>query len=213
RELEARGILNDGKRTTYGMGLFLGNYRGLPIVVHNGALFGYRADLLRFSDQKFTVVTLCNVSNAQPELRSREVADVFLKSEMNPGSFLSAAERNFPDPASFAGDYLDPHTHTIYSFTVKNGALQGWGSSLRRKNANQYYDLFGDPITFESSDGSMKATLDTNGEKYFAGERLKELSIDDAALTSYAGDYRSPELKAEMHLALEKSKLLLRIGG
>lgn len=214
RELETRGILNDGKQSTYGMGLILGNYRGLPIVEHNGSLFGYRADLLRFPSQKFTVVALCNVADAEPELRSREVADVYLKNEMRPGSFLSAAaERNFPDPASFAGDYLDPHTHTMYSFTVKNGALQGWGSALRRKNANQYYDLFGDAITFQPSDGSMSATLELNGENYFSGERLKQRPMSDAVLKSYAGNYWSSELKSEMHLAIENDKLILKIGG
>ena len=214
KELETRGILNDDKRTTYGMGLILGNYRGLPIVEHNGALFGYRADLLRFPDQKFTVITLCNVSSAEPELRSREVAEVYLKSEMSPGSFLSAAaERGFPDPATYAGDYLDRRTHTVYSFTAKDGRLQGWGSALRRKDASQYYDLFGDVITFEGSEKSMKATLDLNGEKYFAGEKVKELAMQVAELKSYAGDYRSTELKSEIHLSMENGKLTLGIGS
>ena len=61
RELETLGTLNDGKKTDYGMGLISGNYRGLPIIEHNGSLFGYRADILRFPDQKFTVISLCNV--------------------------------------------------------------------------------------------------------------------------------------------------------
>ena len=64
KELETPGILNDGKSSTYGMGLILGNYLGLPIVEHNGSLFGYRADILRFPKQMFTVICLCNVSNA-----------------------------------------------------------------------------------------------------------------------------------------------------
>ena len=69
-ELQKPGVLNDGMHDAYGMGLILGNYRGLPIVEHDGSLFGYRADILRFPEQKFSVVCLCNVSNADPELRS-----------------------------------------------------------------------------------------------------------------------------------------------
>src|SRR6202034_4242574 len=100
KELETPGILNDGKRTTYGMGLILGNYRGQPIVEHNGALFGYRADILRFPEQKFTVVCLCNVSNADPGLRSRIVADVYLKADLQSDSMTeSSAAGNLPDPA------------------------------------------------------------------------------------------------------------------
>ncbi len=44
KELETPGTLNNGKETVYGMGLISGNYRGLPIMEHNGSLFGYRAD-------------------------------------------------------------------------------------------------------------------------------------------------------------------------
>lgn len=214
KELETRGVLNDGKETSYGMGLILGNYRGLPMVEHNGALFGYRADLLRFPEQRFTVVTLCNVSNGEPELRSREVADVFLKSDMRPASFLSAAsEDKLPDPARFAGDYLDKRTHTVYSFTAERGELLGWGSALRRKSANQYFDLFGDVIRFERAGGAMTATLDVNGERYFSGSRMSELRLDEAALEPYAGEYRSAELASEMRLSLEKGALMLTIRG
>ena len=46
---------------------------------HNGSLFGYSAEVLRFPDQKFTVVCLCNVSNADPEGKSRKVSVSHLK--------------------------------------------------------------------------------------------------------------------------------------
>jgi hypothetical protein len=35
-------------------------YRGLPVVAHGGALFGYRTEPLRFPQQKFSVFYLCN---------------------------------------------------------------------------------------------------------------------------------------------------------
>lgn len=211
KELEAPGNLNDGHRTTYGMGLILGNYRGLTIVEHNGALFGYRADLLRFPNQKFTVVTLCNVSNAEPEIRSREVADIFLKNAFPSNSNPAAPQAGFPAPTTFAGDYLDPRTHSIYTFAAKGGALQAWGSALRRKSANQFYDLFGDVITFAVSDGRMRATLDMNGVLYFAGSRMKERHLDESALRGFVGDYRSPELESEIHISLQEGKLDLKI--
>ena len=62
RELQTPGVLNGGKHTMYGMGLMLENYRGLPVVEHDGSLFGYRAEILRFPSQKFSVICLCNVS-------------------------------------------------------------------------------------------------------------------------------------------------------
>ncbi len=214
RELETPGVLNDGKLTNYGMGLFLGNDRGLPIVEHNGVLFGYRAEILRFPSQKFTVVCLCNVSNANPQDRARKVADLYLTNVMQPDSAPgSAAGRDFPDPALFAGQYLDPRTHIIDSFTAAHGDLWGWDSVLRRKNANQFYDRFGDVLAFEASDGPMKATLDINGETYFSGRKLSELHLDEAALQPFVGEYRSPELDGSLHLSLEQGDLILKNGG
>lgn len=219
KELQMPGILNDGNKTTYGMGLILGDYRGLPIVEHNGALFGYRADLLRFPEQRFTVVCLCNVSNASPEEKAREVADLYLKSEMRSDSIsISAVDKDLPDPARFAGQYLDHSTQTIYSFTAANGHLRAWGADLRRKNANQFYDLFGDLFTFKESTAngqanSMTVLLDMNGEKYFAGEKLSELHLDDADLEAFAGEYKSPELDSTVQLSVEHSNLILKSGA
>jgi CubicO group peptidase (beta-lactamase class C family) len=211
KELETPGILNDGKSSTYGMGLIFGNYRGLPIVEHNGSLFGYRADILRFPEQKFTVVCLCNVSNAAPEEKSRQVADIYLKTAMGPDSTpIAATRKDLPDPAPFAGQYLDQRTHTIYSFTASNGHLRAWGSDLRRKDANQFYDLFGDVFTFEGSGDSTKVSLDMNGETYFAGRRLSQIHLDNAALQVFTGDYRSAELDSTIQLSVEHDNLILK---
>lgn len=214
KELETPGVLNDGNRTNYAMGLIPGNYRGLRTMEHDGALFGYRADILRFPDQKFTVACLCNAANADPEDKARKVADLYLKdtlkSDLSPGS---AAGKDLLDPAAFAGRYLDPRKHLIYSFTAAGGNLLGWGSILRRESANEFYDLLGDVITFESSEGSMNATLTINGEVYFSGRKVSEFHLDDAALAGFAGEYRSPELDGAFHLSLEQGCLIFRNGG
>jgi CubicO group peptidase (beta-lactamase class C family) len=213
KELETPGTLNDGNKIAYSMGLIPGNYRGLPIIEHNGAMFGYRADLLRFPDQKFTVICLCNVSNANPEEKSREIADIYLRNEMQSDSMpIAAVAGDLPDPAPFAGQYLDPRTHTIYTFTASDGHLRGWGSDLRRRNANQFYDLFGDIFTFEKLEGTMQATLDMNGEKYFVGKKLSEVSLDEAALETFTGDYKSPELDGAIQVSVEHGNLIFRSG-
>lgn len=211
KQLETPGTLNDGKRTTYGMGLISGTYRGLPIIEHNGALFGYRADILRFPKQRFTVICLCNVSDADPEGKARKVAGVYLRDVMQPDSIpLPAGDTRLADPAPFAGQYLDPRTHTIYSFTASDGHLRGWGSDLRRKSVNQFYDLFGDVITFDGAGGAMQASLDMNGEPYFAGKRLGEVRLDETALKAFARDYRSLEVDGAIQLSVEHGNLILK---
>ena len=81
-ELQEVGQLNSGKKLQYARGLFVHDYRGLPAVDHGGAWGGYRAQLLRFPEQHFSVACLCNVGNANPGRRANRVADVYLGSLM-----------------------------------------------------------------------------------------------------------------------------------
>lgn len=215
KELQTRGVLNDGKQISYALGLDMGNYRGLPIVEHSGALFGYRTSLLRFPEQRFTVICLCNLSSAVPANLSRMVADLYLADYLKPGaSGLKPADNvNLPDPAMFAGKYLDPRTHMIYSFTAVNRNLMAWGGVLRRIGADQFYDLESNVITFEQVNGAMKARLVIEGETYFAGTRVKEPHLTAIELAAYAGRFHSEELDATYDFSVEQGALTLRIGN
>lgn len=212
QQLQTPGVLNNGNQISYAMGLDLGNYRGLPIVEHGGALFGYRTELLRFPEQKFTVICLCNLENAVPENLARKVADVYLADKFEPGASIlnPSIQGNLPDPATFAGKYLDPRTHLMYTFTTSNGNLMAWGAVLRRINANQFYDLGSNVITFASSEGKMHAKLDLKGQVYFSGSRVQEIPLGDPVLASYTGRFRSTELDTVYSLSLEEGTLTLR---
>jgi CubicO group peptidase (beta-lactamase class C family) len=138
-ELQEAGKLNSGKTLEYAKGLFIGNYRGLKTVSHGGAWGGYRAELLRFPEQHFSVVCLCNVGNADPERRAKRVADVYLSSLLKPKDSaknddeersrrkqlkdltgeLSAAELQ-----AVAGDYWSDELAVSYRFAVANGAIR-----------------------------------------------------------------------------------------
>ncbi len=78
REMQTRGVLNDGKQIGYALGLSIRSYRGLPIVEHGGALFGYRTALLRFPEQQFSVICLCNLGSSGPGRLAYQVADIYL---------------------------------------------------------------------------------------------------------------------------------------
>ena len=213
QQLQTPGVLNNGNKISYAMGLDLGNYRGLPIVEHDGVTFGYRAELLRFLEQKLTVICLCNIATADPLNLARKVADVYLADQLHPGaSALNPSSNwNLPDPAEFAGKYLDPRTHLMDTFSLKNGDLMADGFEMRRINANQFYEDGAGAITFQSSNGTMQAKVEIEGETYFSGKRIKELHLGEAVLASYTGQFQSKELDTVYGLSLEKGSLTLRI--
>lgn len=80
----APGMLNDGTIQSYALGLRVGRYRGLPVVHHGGSWVGYRAATLRFPDQRFSVICLCNRADAEPWATAVEIADIYLSHVLQP---------------------------------------------------------------------------------------------------------------------------------
>jgi len=136
KALQTVAVLNDGKKQTYALGLTVDGYRGLRTVSHGGSWAGYRAELMRFPDQHFSVATLCNLAGTNPTLLSRRVAEVFLGDKMTPAADVAAAGgQSRPQPPSstwspaaaelarFAGTYYSPELETTYTLRVENDKL------------------------------------------------------------------------------------------
>jgi len=76
--LHATGRLSDGKAIEYARGLFVDEFRGLARVSHGGAWAGYRAQLMRFPEQRTSIVCLCNLGNMDPNELCERVAAIVL---------------------------------------------------------------------------------------------------------------------------------------
>jgi CubicO group peptidase (beta-lactamase class C family) len=134
-ELQEPGNLNNGKTLDYAKGLFISKYRGLNTVSHGGSWGGYRAELLRFPDQHFSVVCLCNRSDVSPERRAKQVADIYLASvlkEKEPkkdeeDEAETKAKPEVPVAAEelkkLAGDYWSDELGVAYRLRLTNDKL------------------------------------------------------------------------------------------
>lgn len=135
--MQKTATLNDGTKQTYALGLMVDSYRGLHTVSHGGAWAGYRAELLRFPEQHFSVACLCNLARTNPSQLARRVAEVYLGDKMTPAAEANvvAAGRGAgaetagswtptsSELARYAGRYESPELETTYRFTVDNGKL------------------------------------------------------------------------------------------
>ena len=151
KELETQGKLSNGRAMNYGMGLWLGNYHGLPTVEHSGGTFGYRTELLRFPEQRFSVIELCNLESVDVEGLARKISDIYLGDELGQQVASDKKPGTFPDPTPFAGQYYDSRKHMVYTFTADKGNLMGWGAVLPRVGINKFYVSAGNLITFYES--------------------------------------------------------------
>ena len=134
KEMQEPGKLNSGKTLDYAKALFVGKYRGLSFVDHGGSWGGYRAQLLRFPDQHFSVACLCNLANANPEKRAHQVADVLLTSEMKEPKPAPAPDRGARDKKetiaiaaeqlrSYSGTFKSEELAATYSIVQKDESL------------------------------------------------------------------------------------------
>jgi CubicO group peptidase (beta-lactamase class C family) len=92
-QLHERGKLADGKPLPYAFGLVHGTYRGLRLVEHNGSYGGYRATLIRFPEQRFSIACFCNLASMEPGKLARQVADLYLRDVMQPAATTAGAAK------------------------------------------------------------------------------------------------------------------------
>jgi CubicO group peptidase (beta-lactamase class C family) len=110
-EAQQPGRFTDGRAHNYGLGLFVGSFKGVPMVSHGGATAGYRSALNRYPAQHVSVALLCNAANADAGTDAAGVAEIFLAASLAPRA--APAARHQLDEAGFAaleGTYRDTTT-------------------------------------------------------------------------------------------------------
>ena len=172
KRMIAPGVLNNGKKLDYAFGLTVSSYRGQPTVRHGGGFVGYRAEMLRFPEQEFTVICLCNVSSAKPTQLAREVADIYLGNKLQPASEpesgnsgegengqakeLSLSEAELK---AYAGAYYGEELGVAYRLAVEYGKL-----FLRYRNAPE------EPLRSTGKDEFRVDSLKLDFERNTSGE-------------------------------------------
>ena len=212
QEMLTRGDLNNGDKIGYGLGLGINSYRDLPLVEHGGANFGYRTEVLRFPEQHFSVICLCNLGSIDPELLATQVADIYLDESFRDqpaGAKSSDAERQ-----ALAGLYRNPEDHSVAEVVMIPRGLQVRNIRMRPEGANHFTSLLGRfEARFEPvSDGGMKMAF---GHAYTTPqtfERFQPIKPSAEDLAQYAGDYVSDELQATYKFRVKEQTLALSIN-
>jgi CubicO group peptidase (beta-lactamase class C family) len=208
KEMQTQGVLNNGKQIEYALGLFISTYRGLPIVEHGGALFGYRTELLRFPQQNFSVITLCNLGTSSPRRLANQVAEIYLEGQLAPNRPASVAAQ--VDSKPFAGQYRNAESHSVLDVTVVDGDLSIYGLHFKLLDASHFSAAEGLEMNFDSAGGnSRKFTLTSEASTPQVFEKIQAVKPSAADLAPYAGEYKSSELQATYRFAVRDGKLTL----
>lgn len=127
------GRLNDGTVLRYGLGVGVGQYKGIPIVDHSGVDAGYRSYMLYFPRQDLGIVILSNLASCNAVNLGQRVADILLelpesaKDEFIPGNAKRPyAEVQYTPAVSlgdYAGEYYSDELQTMYQVSEIGSTL------------------------------------------------------------------------------------------
>jgi CubicO group peptidase (beta-lactamase class C family) len=209
-------VLNDGTPSGYAMGLAVAKHRGVREVGHSGADAGYRADVERYPDQQLAVAALCNASNSNPGVLTRQVADLYLGSalEPEPSQARQAGEISVPIArlTSLAGVYRR-ETGDVIRLGIREGKLvvaEGAPTELVPLSENRFgiRGVEGE-VTFDSSAAGHTMRLRRGAGRAQLYTRMTPFRPAPAQLAAFAGRYRSSELDTEFRIVASDSSLTI----
>ncbi|HEX7182402.1 MAG TPA: serine hydrolase domain-containing protein [Thermoanaerobaculia bacterium] len=228
-QLQVTGMLNDGEKITYARGLQVDEHRGLRRVSHGGGWAGYRAEMIRFPDARFSVITLCNAAHANPTAMAMQVANLYLADRLQPAREVAspgsapagpAAAAVQVDGARYAGLFWNPVTDTVRRIVARDGKLfyeRGPGNETELAPlGGDRFAMVGAPAKAEvlfpaaSPGAAREMQVIIEGNKPSVFRVVEQVTPTEAELAAYAGRYSSEELDVTYTLAVEDGKLTLR---
>jgi CubicO group peptidase (beta-lactamase class C family) len=229
-ELLTPGTLNNGERLDYAYGLFVGRYKGLNVVDHAGALAGYRADLIRFPEQRFSVALMCNFANANPGNFVRQVADIYLADQLELDQAEASAKKepggmdgvagtvtlSAEQLAGKAGIYWHSASEEAMRLYVDAGKLLlagGPGITLTPV-AEDHFKMAAEQVDFffdRSNSGGPPSIREVAADgKPVVYEAVSPKALSPVEMSEFAGMYYSQELDARYVVLVQDGKLMLR---
>lgn len=219
KEMSTSFVLNDGKPSNYGYGLFLDTNRGLRRWQHGGNDVAHSSTFVYYPDLDAGYVVFSNYQGV-PGGIAGVVADAFFGRRMTaPAQRTTAAGGagvNVPAATlrRYAGKYeMNTLGNLLVTVELQGGQLQlqlpGQPTLPLRPTSMTAFDVVGAParVTFNTgADSAVQGiTFHQNGEH--PGRRVEEKAVD---LAAYAGRYFSEELETFYDLRVEGGQLVIR---
>ena len=206
--------LTGGNSTQYGLGLMVGEYKGLPGYRHGGADMAHRSDMMVFPGIEGAVVTQSNLASYRWQ-DTFQVIDHFF------GEYLEEEEAEFVyDPERFdllAGRYeMSTMPGFIITFARDGERIYaqttGQKLDLTATSDSTFTTFIVEPasITFHLNEDATadSLTLHHVGTQIF--RQMIEFTLSPDAMAEFSGRYYSEEIETLYTVLLKEDNLYLR---
>jgi CubicO group peptidase (beta-lactamase class C family) len=228
QQLLTPGTLNNGRKTDYAFGIDVETYKGLKMFGHDGVYNGFNGAMIRFPEQRFSVICLCNLMSIQSPRLARRVADIYLADQFRENR-ESESKIALPEPkvvqvpekelAAVAGAYFDSANNNFRRLYVKNGKLiysRGTSESELAPLGNNRFIMLGTPdrveISFKSPrlGAPLQMITVVTGVGTSTHDSVEPATYTTAQLAEFTGAYYSSEIDATYNITLHGDKLAVR---
>jgi hypothetical protein len=224
--LQEQGVLANGKKISYALGVSVDEYRGLKRVSHAGGDAGYRSMVAWFPEVRLGVAVVSNLGSFNSGLKAQEVAEAVAEDRMKPKAAASPAADARPavpfkvDPqtlARYAGAYRVPGLGVVEVEFKDNKLVASPGGEMRREfiplAENKFLiEPMNLEVSFQMQESKMQMAIrPLQSQTEMRGERLSETAAKkEPNLALYSGVYWSDELETQYTAVVEDGKLRLR---
>ena len=219
------GRLNNGNRTLFACGLEVGEYRGLKTVGHKGFTESFDTYMVRFPEQKFSVICLANLEIHSSRL-AMKVADLYLADELEP----VASAQPKPEPVQRTEVALDASVLDVYTgpYRFDFGLLV----NIKKQNNRLMMEADKQPTVellpesetkffMKGVDVQISFSRDESGKVtgltlHQMGQNMqaKRIRSDEAKLperlVEFVGEYYNDELQVTYTVVLNEGRLSVR---
>ncbi len=221
-EMHTQGVLNDGTKIEYALGMTIGTYRGKKIVGHSGSDAGYRTHVVRIPQEKLGIVVLSNLGSVNASQAAFDIADVVLADKLDP--------KPTPELKNESGDVAELSAEALQRFVGTYQLSDGGMTEVRLDGEKLVAQLPGGPamemipqsdkeflvkevqarVAFTLAEDAKSALsfVASLGEAKLEGKRVEDSKPVD--LSALAGKYYSDELDTTYELAIHDGKLLVQ---
>lgn len=214
RRMLTVGVLNNGEKLDYAFGLRISSYRGLKVVHHSGSFVGFRAQMMRFPNHKFTVICLANLSTINPTKLAKRIADIYLANLLKETIKIRLIELPIETIKSYIGFFRCEDGFTCKTYIENNIlTLEIFKRKFKLKPISKsHFKSINSPIEldvkFEKQyEEPLKLILKIEDRKPQIYTAFKPITLPLNQLKEYTGTYYSDELKVTYKLELENGKL------
>ena len=218
------GTLNNGEKLNYTLGLFKEDFQGLELFYHGGAWAGYRAELLRFPKENFSVICLSNLASFDPSSLAREVAKIYLSDKLKKTDKVELT-KGIKSNKLLSPKSIQPYIgyyHSIYNDLLREVSVEGQKLYYVRNASNKTELIYQGNDEFIIKDIGVLAkfiraknnevsalSILVGGVKPTVLNRYTPANFVKTELSDLSGNYFSDELNMNYNINLGDSSLIV----